>query len=429
MNRALIAGVVLGAGLVSGGMLIQSGVWQEAGAAPASPRLFEEVMERVRRDFIDTVSTEQMLRLAASGVVKEIDERYSVLLNPERLSRLRENASGRYAGIGVEVDMRDGFVTVIAPIAGTPADSAGIEPGDRIVNIDGKSTYRLTMEEVHQALRGPPGSKVKLTVERGNDVPTFTLTRRVIVYHAVRRAQLLPGGVAYVELATFNADAAGDVRRAVDSLRSPRMPGAATALILDLRENPGGLLEQGIAVADLFLDPAQTIASTRGRTPESNREFVDEAKQIWPAMPIVVLVDSGTASAAEIVAGALQDNNRAVLVGSPTFGKGSAQSLFPVSGGYALKLTTARWFTPKGRTIERDSTEGGIEPDVLAREEGSARKQERDTSRAGRRFPPSALVPPPAEDPVIQRAQQLLQGAKTPADLRARVPARPRRSD
>jgi carboxyl-terminal processing protease len=403
-NRALIAGAILGAALVSGGMLIQSGVWQEADAAPASPRLLEEVMERVRRDFIDTVSTEQMLKLAATGVVEEVDERYSVLLPPDRLSRLRESATGRYAGIGVEVDMRDGFVTVIAPIAGTPADSAGMKPGDRILTIDGKSTYRLTMEEVHSALRGPPGSRVRLTIDRGSEGSTLTLTRRMIVNHPVRSARLLPGGVGYVTLATFNVDAAREVKGAIDSFRG------LSSLILDLRENPGGLLEQGIAVAELFLDPGKTIVSTRGRTPETNRDFVDEAKQAWPGLPIVVLVDSGTASAAEIVAGALQDHKRAVLVGTPTFGKGSAQSILPVSGGYALKLTTARWFTPEGRTIERDSTgeKGAITPDVLVNADAGG-------------LPPS--------DPGLQRAMQLLEGVTTPAALQARVPARPRKSD
>ena len=379
-------------------------------------------MERVRRDYIDTVSADQMLRMAATGVVEEVDDRYSVLLPPDRLSRLRESGKGRYAGIGVEVDMRDGFVTVIAPIAGTPADSAGIEPGDRIVKIDGKSTYRLTMEEVHQVLRGPAGSKVRLTIDRGSDSPEFTLTRRMIVYHPVRRAQLLSGGIAYVELATFNEDAAREVRRAVDSLRSPRTANAATSLILDLRENPGGLLEQGIAVADLFLDAGKTIASTRGRTHESNHDYIDEAKQTWPMMPIVVLVDSGTASAAEIVGGALQDNGRAVLVGSPTFGKGSAQSLLPIEGGYALKLTTARWFTPNGRMIERDSTAGGITPDVTVREEGGRTRADRDSTRDRNRARPNFQLPAPSEDLVIQRALKLLQGVTSPAELRARVP-------
>jgi carboxyl-terminal processing protease len=388
-------------------MLIQSGVWQEAGAAPASPRLLEEVMERIRRNYIDTISTDQMLRLAAAGVVEEIDERYSLLMTPERQARLRENAKGRYAGVGVEVDIRDGFVTVVAPFAGTPADSAGIEPGDRILNIDGKSTFRLTMEEIQQLLRGPPGTSVRLTMERGTERPKFTLVRRMIVYHAVQRAQLMPGGVAYVQLVTFNEDAAKEVRRALDSLRSPpSLPSSVTGLILDLRENPGGLLEQGIAVADLFLDPAQTIASTRGRTPETNHDFIDREKQLWPTLPIVALVDSGTASAAEIVAGALQDNGRAVLVGTGTYGKGSAQSLFPVSGGYALKLTTARWFTPNGRTIERDSTgeKGAITPDIEVKEvEGT--------------------------DLALQRALELLRAAPTPRELRARVPARPRKDD
>lgn len=420
MNRALIASVVLGAGLVSGGMLMQSGVWQEAAASPASPaspRLLEEVMERVRRNYIDTVSADQMLRLAAAGVVEEIDERYSLLLTPERVARLKEGAKGRYAGIGVDVDLRDGFITVVTPIAGTPADSAGIKPGDRILNIDGKSTFRLTMEEVQQLLRGTAGSKVRLTIERGTERPKFTLTRRMIVYHAVQRAQLMPGGIAYVELVTFNEDAAKEVRRALDSLRSlrslPSLPSAVTGLILDLRENPGGLLEQGIAVADLFLDPGQTIASTRGRTPETNREFIDEAKQAWPSLPIVALVDGGTASAGEIVAGALQDNGRAVLVGTGTYGKGSAQSLFPVAGGYALKLTTARWFTPNGRTIERDSTKGGIAPDVEVKREAAS----------------ASRLPLPANDPVLQRALDLLHGVTSQAELRKRVPARPRKAD
>jgi carboxyl-terminal processing protease len=424
-NRALIAGAVLGAALVSGGMLIQSGVWQEADAAPASPRLLEEVMARVRSHYIDTVTPEQMLKLAASGVVEEVDERYSVLLSPDRLSRLKENTSGRYAGIGAEVDMRDGFVTVIAPIAGTPADSAGLQSGDRILTIDGKSTYRLTMEEVHSALRGPAGSKVRLTIDRGTGGSSVTLTRRMIVYRAVRRAELLAGGIGYVKVATFNGDAAREVKSAVDSLSKVR----GSSLILDLRENPGGLLEQGIAVADLFLDPGKTIVSTRGRTPETNRDFIDEAKQAWPGLPIVVLVDSGSASAAEIVAGALQDHKRAVLVGTATFGKGSAQSLFPVTGGYALKLTTARWFTPEGRTIERDSTgeKGAITPDVEVREEGGERREEGDTTN--RRLAPLSSLQPPLSDAALQRAMQLLQGVTTPAALRARVPAKPGKSD
>ena len=430
MSRALIAGVILGAGVISGGLLIQSGVWREANAAPGSARLLEQVVARVGTSFIDSLSSDEMYRRAASGFVKEIDDPYSMLLTPDRYRLLTEVTSGRYAGIGVELDMRNGFVTVIAPLAGTPADSAGIRPGDRIISVDGKKTRGSAMEEVQHAMRGAPGTKVKLTLERGGEHPTVTLTRRMIVFHPVQHVDLL-NGVGYLQLTTFSEQAAQEVRRAVESLRAR----GARALILDLRENPGGLLEQGIAVADLFLDPGQTIVSTRGRSPDTDHQFDDEAPQPWPNLPIVALVDSGTASAAEIVAGALQDDGRAVIVGSNTYGKGSAQSIFPVTGGNALKLTTARWFTPNGRTIERDSAKtGGITPDVIVgsgkREGGSvagsgkgeAGSASLDTSLPASRFPlPASRFPLPAQDPVVQRALQLLENVSTPAELKARA--------
>ena len=402
MNRALIAAAVLAAGLVSGGMLIQGGSVRVDAAEPTSPRLFEQVVARLRRDYIDSLSSEQMLRLAASGVVSETDERYSVLLTPERVRRMKENASGRPASVGIEVDIRDGFVTVIAPIDGSPADSAGIKPGDRIISIDGTSPYRLTMEEVQQALSGPVGKPVRLTIDRDDGSRTVTLSRRMIVSHPVRRVQQLAPGIRYVQMATVNEQAAPELRRAIES------GGVPSSLILDLRSNPGGTLDQGVAVAEMFLDPGQKIASTRGRTPDVNREFSDGSKQPWPALPVVVLVDSGTASAAEVIAGALQDNGRGVVLGSETYGKGSSQTLLPLNGGYALELTTSRWVTPKGRVIERDSTSGGIEPDVLVK---------RDAGK------------PAASDPDVQRAIQLLTGITTPAELRARVPAKPKKKD
>lgn len=412
MSRTLIAGAILGAGLVSGGLLIQSGAWREAGASTGSVRLLDQVMSRLRSDYVDSLSVDDMYRRTAVGLAKELDDPYSVLLSPDRYRRLREVTTGRYAGIGVELDLRDGFVTVIAPLAGTPADSAGIRPGDRILAVNDKPTRGLAMEEVQAILRGPSGTTVKLSLERGEEHPVLTLRRRDIVYHPVQRAALV-NGVGYVDLATFSEHAAVELRRAIDSLRGE----GARALILDLRENPGGLLEQGIAVADLFLDAGQTIVSTRGRTADADHEFDDRNPQRWPDMPIVALVDSGSASASEIVAGALQDNKRAVLVGAPTYGKGSAQSIFPVADGYALKLTTARWFTPDGRTIERDSTNGGIVPDVVVRGETSAPTQPRPAQGTGR-------ADTFATDPVIQRALQLVNGARTTAELRARASKR-----
>lgn len=385
-------------------MLIQSGAWQEASAAPGTPRLLEQVMAHIRRDYIDSLAADAMHERAAFGFVRELDDPFSALLTPEAYRRVREATSGRYAGVGVEIDLRGGFVTIIAPVAGTPADSAGIRPGDRILKVDGRPTAGSSMEEVQEALRGPAGSAVLIVIVRGEEeIPELTLRRRQITYHPMQRAIIAVNGIGYVKLATFGEGAGRELRRAVDSLRSD----GARALILDLRENPGGLLEQGIAVADLFLDAGQTIASTRGRTPDANQEFRDDAPQRWPDLPVVVLIDSGSASASEIVAGALQDHGRAVLVGSPSYGKGSAQSLFPAAGGRALKLTTARWYTAKGRTIESDSTGGGIVPDV---------------DLTPKRLPPGDGVLPVAPDRTIARAIQLLDGVRTPQELRARVP-------
>ena len=399
-------------------MLIQSGAWREANATPASARLLDQVVARVRQDYLDTLSTDELYRRAAIGLVREIEDPYSTLLTPDRYRRLRESTSGRYPGIGVELDLRDGFVTVIAPLAGTPADSAGVEPGDRIVAVDGRSTVGLGMEEVQQALRGANGTLVRITVERGEAATkSFALRRTQIVYHPVQRAIVAIGGIGYVELATFSETAARELRRTVDSLRSR----GARSLILDLRENPGGLLEQGIAVADLFLDAGQVIASTRGRTSDADQDFRDDAPDAWPRMPVVVLIDSGSASASEIVAGALQDHGRAVLVGSPTYGKGSAQSIFPLLGGRALKLTTARWFTPDGRSIERDSTSGGITPEVIVRkEDGGSRMDSHPDSQSS----PSSILHPPSSsnDPALARALRLLDGVTTIDELRKRVP-------
>lgn len=365
MSRALIAGAILGAGLVSGGIFIQGGGTPVQAADPGSPRLFEEVLARVRNDYIDSIPENELYRRAALGLAREIDDPYSQVLAGDALRRLRESATGQYPGIGVELDLRAGFVSVIAPIAGTPADSAGIQPGDRIVAVNGASVIGLAMEEVQQKMRGPAGSIVRLTIQRGDaETKTLQIRRAQIRFHPVRRVLLPAPGIGYVELATFSDSAAVELRRAVDSLRRA----GARSLILDLRRNPGGLLEQGIAVADLFLDAGKVIVSTRGRTPETDQDYTDTRPELWKGLPLAVLVDSGSASASEIVAGALQDHDRAEIIGSPTYGKGSAQSVYPLVGERALKLTTARWFTPDGRSIDRDSTSGGITPDLVVRD-------------------------------------------------------------
>lgn len=372
----------------------------EAQAAAASARLLDAVMTRLREDYVDTISTDDMYRRTASGFVKEVDDAHGELLTPARYGKALELRRARSADVGIAVDIRDGVVTVVAALAGTPADSAGIRSGDHIIAVNGKTTLGLGIEEVEAALRGPAGSTVKLTLDREGqgltgEHPVLTLTRRDIAVRPVRRTGLA-NGVGYVELVTFDERAASDLRRAIDSLRAR----GARSVILDLRRNPGGSLEHGVAVAELFLDPGQGVARSRGRTAASEETFRDRAPQHWPAMPIVALVDSGSASASEVVAGALKDNRRAVLVGARTFGKGSTQSIFPLNDGYAVRLTTARWLTPSGRPIERDSA-SGVTPDVAVP------------------APPDTLRR--TVDPVLRRAMALLSGVATEQQLQERV--------
>jgi carboxyl-terminal processing protease len=375
-SRAVFAVAVLSSALISGGWFVERGLVGVAGARGSSgtgvsgSRLFDQVRQHIARDYVDTLSDSVLYVRSVDGLLDELHDPHSVYLTPTRLARLSESTTGRYAGVGLQIDVRDGWITVVAPLPGGPAKDAGIQTADRVVEIDGKSTQGLTVEEAQRTLRGSPGSTVRLTVERPGleaRLP-FTVRRREIRIHPARHALLLGNGVGYVDLVVFSEEAADDLRRSIDSLRAAGM----RKLILDLREDPGGLLDQGVAVADLFLDPGQRIVSMRGRTPDANREFRDRAPQAWRDMPIAVLVDSGSASASEIVAGALQDHDRAVLFGSSTYGKGSAQSVFPLSTGGALKLTTALWYTPAGRSINR-RRDGGDANDVVA-DSSKARK-------------------------------------------------------
>jgi len=350
-SRAVISGTVLCSAVVSGGFFVERGLRASAPDSAQRAHLYEQVLQLVADDYVDTLQVGDLYTRTVNGLLGQLNDPHTVLLTPERLARLNESTTGRYGGVGIQIDVRDGWITVVSPIAGGPADDAGMQPADRVVAIDGRSTKGWTPDEATKALRGAPGSPVRLEVERPGvaDRLTFALRRREIHFHAVRHALMLRGDVGYIDLATFSEDAVRDVTTAVDSLRARGM----RTMIFDLREDPGGLLDQGVGLADLFLDAGQRIVSMKGRTVDANRAYDDHTAQRWPDLRLVVLVDSGSASASEIVAGALQDHDRAVLVGTQTYGKGSAQSLFPVGQGGALKLTTARWFTPSGRSIDR----------------------------------------------------------------------------
>jgi len=349
-RAVIVAGTLLGA-LVTGGWLLQRGSRTGAFTEYEGAQLFDNVLRHVQNDYVDPISDSTLYRKSVDGMLYELRDPYSTFLPPERFARLNESTSGNYAGLGLETDLRDGWLIIVAPMPGGPAERAGLQPGDRIVEIMGKLAKGWTSEEASKALRGKPGTPVTLKIERpGAPIPIeVRLVRSTIHQSAVRRSSMLGDGVGYIDLKAFSDSTAKELNGAVTSLLARGMK----MLVLDLRTNPGGLLNQGVRVSDLFLNPGQKIVSMHGRLPEANREFADTARQRWPDLPLIVLVDGRSASAAEIVAGALQDHDRALIVGTPTYGKGSAQSVVSFGDQGGLKLTTARWFTPVGRSITR----------------------------------------------------------------------------
>lgn len=352
--RYVLAGFALGAGLAAGALLMWRGARKSAPSGALSEadgrRLLETVMQRIERSWVDSISEDELFRRAALGVVTELGDANSQYLSPNHLKRLRESTTGTYSGVGMSLDLRDGWLVVTYVRVGTPAEKAGITIGDRLVELDGQSMRNWTPGEARAAIRGAPGTHLALSIARGNSLSRIPLRleRDEIHVSAVSRATLI-GNVGYFVVATFSDSTARDVAHVVDSL----VAAGAHGLVMDLRGNPGGLLSQGVQVADLFLDKGQRIASTRGRVPSANVEFIDATPERWAGRPIVVLVNGNTASAAEVVAGALQDHDRALLLGRQTYGKGSAQTVLQLEDGGGLKLTAAKWYTPLGRSIER----------------------------------------------------------------------------
>jgi carboxyl-terminal processing protease len=341
---ALVVGV-----LVVGSRQLREGF--RATSPTVGSRLFEQVFEHVRDRYVDSLEAGKLYELAAVGLVEALGDPYSVFLDSARLARVQASTTGLYGGLGIEMDVRDRWVTVVAALPNSPAETIGLRPGDRLVEVDSQRTRGWTLDEARRALRGAPGTSVRLVVERPgvSGRQEFVLQRQQVLVRPVQRTMLLDAGIGYVSVRSFSDSAAIEVAQAVDSLTRRGM----TSLILDLRGNPGGLLQQGAAVAELFLDPGQEIVSLRGRGKDAERIVTDERPQSWPELRVVVLVDRASASASEIVAGALQDHDRALIIGRPTYGKGSAQSVFSFNGDAGgVKLTTARWFTPSGRSLE-----------------------------------------------------------------------------
>src|SRR5437016_12095339 len=352
LRKILVVAVVSGVALAPGGWLLQREAAPE-GSVDQQARLFEDVLAHVADYYVDSLDERQLYQMAIDGMLDQLHDPYSVFLKRDDFRALSEATTGNYGGLGIQIDVRDGWITVVAPLPDTPAERAGIQSGDRIVVLDGRSTEGWKNDQAVKELRGQPGTPVELRVRRvGVEQPlTFKMTRATIHIRSVPVAMMLDDRVGYVQLNPVSETSTQDLSDAIAGLLQKGMK----SLLLDLRGNPGGLLDQGVAVSELFLDPGEDVVATRGRAPNTTRTYRDAKPQPWPTLPVVVLANGGTASAAEIITGALQDHDRAVVVGTPTFGKGLVQSLWQLTPETALKLTTARWFTPSGRTIQRKS--------------------------------------------------------------------------
>jgi carboxyl-terminal processing protease len=373
-HKGFVVAAVTSVALVSGAWLLQRET-EPAGSVYQQARLFDDVLAHVADYYVDSLDERQLYQMAIDGMLDQLHDPYSVFLKPEDFRQLSEATTGNYSGLGIQIDVRGGWITVVAPLPDTPAERAGIQTGDLIVALDGKSTEGWKQDSAVKALRGPAGTNAELQIRRaGIDKPiTYKLTRANIHIRSVdpRITMMLDDRVGYIALSPVSESSTRDVSTAIDTLLKQGMK----SLIFDLRGNPGGLLDQGVAVSDLFLDPGKAIVETRGRAPGSSHEFSDTKPQQWPRLPIVVIVNGGSASAAEIIAGALQDHDRAVLIGTPTFGKGLVQSFWRLTPETGLKLTTARWFTPSGRTIQRTTrSEAEQEAQVIAAQHGQDTK-------------------------------------------------------
>lgn len=318
--------------------------------------VFAEVLRQIEENYVEPQDPQKLIYGAIKGMVQSLDPHSSFLTKEEHQELLIET-KGSFSGVGIEITIRDNVIIVVSPIEGTPAYEAGIEAGDQIMKIDGKPTHDMTLTDAVKTIRGPKGTKVKLTIRReGADKPLeFSITRDVIPLRSVRHYLLTPD-VAYIRISSFQSKTHQDLSSALEKIEKGL---DLKGLILDVRNNPGGLLTQAIKVSDLFLDSG-VIVSTKGRTESQNMEASAHENKTLRNYPIIVLVNGGSASAAEILAGALQDNKRALILGTKTFGKGSVQTILPLSDGSGLRLTTAKYYTPSGKSIQLS----GITPDI-----------------------------------------------------------------
>jgi carboxyl-terminal processing protease len=344
-------------------------------------KVFGDVMQRVRAEYVDPVDDKELIENAINGMLTGLDP-HSSYMNAKAFKDMQIQTKGEFGGLGIEVSEDKGVIKVVSPIDDTPAARAGIKPGDIITALDGKSVIGLTLNDAVDKMRGPPNSKIVLTLKRqGVDKPIEVPLIRETIHIQVVKSRMEPNDIGYVRLTQFTEQADAGIKQAVKKLKAENN-GHLRGLILDLRNNPGGLLDQAVAVSSDFVEQGE-IVSTRARHPEDSQRWDAKGDDILDGAPMVVLINGGSASASEIVSGALQDHHRAVLVGTRSFGKGSVQTVIPLPGNGAMRLTTARYYTPSGRSIQAL----GIAPDVKVQETREARgdfggEHEADYSRA-----------------------------------------------
>ncbi len=344
-RRTALIGVLL-VPAIAGAFVVQDRASREGG------RLFSQVLDLVNARFVDSVNAADLYEKAARGLVTQLQDPYSELMSPRQLTQFNTSTAGRYGGIGMRIEEQPGKgVTIVTVFPNTPAERAGIREGDVIVGVDTLSVRGWNSRRVADSLTGTPGTKVNVTFARpGVPEPIkATFTRALIRVPAVPYAILFDGKIGYIPLQGFNETSTAELGRAITSLQAQ----GAKGMVLDLRGNPGGFLDQSLSITNLFLKEGQEIASVRGRNVEPQTYYARE-KPIAPTLPLVILTDQYSASASEIVAGALQDHDRAVIIGTTSFGKGLVQTVFNLDGGYALKMTTGKWYTPSGRSIQKE---------------------------------------------------------------------------
>ena len=420
---ALVSALLLVLTLSVGGGVASKG--NDQAATYENLRLFTEVLSIVQSQYVDEVAVKDIIYSAIKGTLRGLDP-HSSFLDAEMYREMQVETSGVFGGLGIEITLRDDVLTVVSPIDGTPAYRVGIQSGDRIVKIEGLTTKDMQLTDAVKRMRGKPGTKIIISIMREGftEPKDFEITREQIHVQSVR-AVLLEPGIEYIRLRQFQEQTAQDMEAALDKFTKN---GKIQGLVLDLRNNPGGLLTSAVEVSERFIEAGKLVVYTEGRVRNQNMRFQANAKRVYSDFPIVVLVNQGSASASEIVAGALQDHGRAVVLGTQTFGKGSVQTIIPLSDGSGLRLTTAKYFTPKGRSIHGK----GLTPDIIVEvpkvTAAAAPAEQPASGKPSGQTVDTKTQDDLKRDPQLQRALDLLKAMRildrtrpTPAGTQAQV--------